>query len=600
MASPNNQTIPIIVKSTDHGYNCAYVITQGDANAYTLTITYTDITAFDGTVTLRFVMPDGTYHDRDDSDGVAVSGNVITYTMAEADYAQRGMVCYVRHLDSPTLHTTLKITFSRIRTLEGETVVTVPVSYPTWAADMRDLDFAIGTVETLDPGADATASITGDVPDKVLNLGIPQGVQGDAATVEVGTVTTLAPGASATVGNSGATGAAVLDFGIPAGATGPANTLAIGTVTTVAAGGSATATVTGDAPNQTLNLGIPQGVKGDKGDTGDAGAAGTIDNTTISTLSGILAGNGSNVAVATAAQAAAQPMTDPANLYDSDTTGGQLQEVKGDLDTVEAFAMRRNARYYNRPAAYKIKVAAGRFNMSWNNTSGRLWIFPAGTVQYSDGTTPISTSTAEKPDVVIPAGGGYVWLGSAMWNGLYTLNDNDTDAILTGSLADLPPLTNFLSLNGCSLVTGALSDLPPLTYYLRLTNCSLVTGSLSDLPPLTYTLSLSNCSLVTGSLSDLPPLTNTLSLSNCSLVTGAYTAVSGTNVPTTTNLAGTGLSATDMDATLIAYAACTKTGGTFTATGKNRTTASDAAVLHLTTPTGSGGLGWAVTGLTVV
>jgi len=82
-------------------------------------------------------------------------------------------------------------------------------------------------------------------------------------------------------------------------------------------------------------------------------------------------------------------------------------------------------------------------------------------------------------------------------------------------------------------------------------------------------------------------------------VTGAYTAVNGDNVPKTTILTGTGLSATDMDATLIAYAACTKTGGTFTATGKNRTTASDAAVLHLTTPTGSGGLGWNVTGLTV-
>jgi hypothetical protein len=83
-------------------------------------------------------------------------------------------------------------------------------------------------------------------------------------------------------------------------------------------------------------------------------------------------------------------------------------------------------------------------------------------------------------------------------------------------------------------------------------------------------------------------------------VTGAYTAVNGDNVPKTTILTGTGVSSTDMDATLIAYAACTKTGGTFTATGKTRTTASDAAVLHLTTPTGSGGLGWNVTGLTVV
>jgi len=71
-------------------------------------------------------------------------------------------------------------------------------------------------------------------------------------------------------------------------------------------------------------------------------------------------------------------------------------------------------------------------------------------------------------------------------------------------------------------------------------------------------------------------------------------------VPIFTTLTGTGLSATDMDNTLIAYAACTKTGGTFTATGKNRTAASDAAVLHLTTPVESGGLEWTVDGLTVV
>jgi len=322
-------------------------------------------------------------------------------------------------------------------------------------------------------------------------------------------------------------------------------------------------------------------------------------------------------------------------------TGGTLG---AQLSAIEDVALSRQLKYWNRPAAYKIKVAAGRFNMSWDNQIGTMWVFPAGTVLYSDGTTPIRTSTDVKPDVIIPAGGGYVWLVSAMWNGPYTLRSYDTSAILksaladlpsltdtlnlagctlvTGALSDLPPLTNYLSLSGCSQVTGdladlppltsrldlgdcsnvtgALSDLPPLTFYLSLSNCPNVTGALSDLPPLAYTLNLSGCTNVTGALSDLLPLTNTLNLSNCSQVTGAYTAVNGSNVPTTTILTGTGLSSTDMDATLIAYAACTKTGGTFTATGKTRTTASDAAVLHLTTPTGSGGLGWTVTGLTVV
>ena len=133
-----------------------------------------------------------------------------------------------------------------------------------------------------------------------------------------------------------------------------------------------------------------------------------------------------------------------------------------------------------------------------------------------------------------------------------------------------------------------------------MSGCPLVTGSLADLPALTYYLNLNSCLLVTGSLADLPPLTYYLGMSGCSLVTGAYTAVSGATVPTTTVLTGTGLSATDMDNTLIAYAACTKTGGTFTATGKTRTAASDAAVTHLTTAIGSGGLGWTVSGITKV
>jgi hypothetical protein len=40
-------------------------------------------------------------------------------------------------------------------------------------------DFTIGTVTTLAAGASATATITGSTPDKVLSLGLPQGVKGD-------------------------------------------------------------------------------------------------------------------------------------------------------------------------------------------------------------------------------------------------------------------------------------------------------------------------------------------------------------------------------------------------------------------------------------
>lgn len=61
-------------------------------------------------------------------------------------------------------------------------------------------DFSIGTVQTLQPSQQATASITGTAEHPVLNLGIPQGVQGDPATNLVQSV-------------NGKTGAVVLDAG---------------------------------------------------------------------------------------------------------------------------------------------------------------------------------------------------------------------------------------------------------------------------------------------------------------------------------------------------------------------------------------------------
>lgn len=89
--------------------------------------------------------------------------------------------------------------------------------------DGQTPNITTGTVETLPAGSSVTASITGQTPNLVLNLGIPQGQQGDtgeAATVTVGTTTTGAPGSQASVVNSGTPNAAVLDFTIPSGQTG--------------------------------------------------------------------------------------------------------------------------------------------------------------------------------------------------------------------------------------------------------------------------------------------------------------------------------------------------------------------------------------------
>ena len=139
-----------------------------------------------------------------------------------------------------------------------------------------------GDVETLEPDQTATASVTGAGPEYQINLGIPRGQtgaqgtpgqngeDGQTPTISVGTVTTLDPGQDATAEITGETPNLVLSLGIPQGQPGkdgPANTLQIGTVETLEPGQTATAQITGEAPNQTLSLGIPQGQTGKTGAT---------------------------------------------------------------------------------------------------------------------------------------------------------------------------------------------------------------------------------------------------------------------------------------------------------------------------------------------
>lgn len=124
----------------------------------------------------------------------------------------------------------------------------------------------IGDVDTLETGELATASLTGDAPTQVLNLGLPKGDTGTAATIAVGTVDTVAPGEPAAVTNVGTSGAAVFDFEIPAGA---AATIAAGDVTTIAAGEPAAVTNSGTTSAAVFDFDIP------------AGAAATIEVGTV-------------------------------------------------------------------------------------------------------------------------------------------------------------------------------------------------------------------------------------------------------------------------------------------------------------------------------
>ena len=259
--------ITLTVTSTQTRAEIRDTITAGDSDAYPLSITFSDLAAITGTVRFRFVRGDD-YWDRD----ATVAANVASLMLEPAFYAATGTELWVSFEDS-NLYTPLHVYFRDIRVPGGNVEVETSQPYPAWAADMRDLDFAIGTVETLEPGADATASITGDVPDKVLNLGIPQGETGKAATVAVGTVTTLDAGESATVANSGTSAAAVLDFGIPKGDKGDAGEMTIGTVTTLAPGESATVTNSGTSTDAVLDIAIPAGYDGSAVPIDDASTA---------------------------------------------------------------------------------------------------------------------------------------------------------------------------------------------------------------------------------------------------------------------------------------------------------------------------------------
>lgn len=128
---------------------------------------------------------------------------------------------------------------------------------------------------------------------------------------------------------------------------------------------------------------------------------------------------------------------------------------------------------------------------------------------------------------------------------------------------------------------------------LDLTNCANITGDLSNLGgKITYYLCLSNCPKVTGDLSDLNGnIRYFLNLNNCTNITGIY---SGQSYPKTIYLSNTGISASDMDSTLINFANSSVSNGTFTANSMTRTSASDDAVTTLTER------GWSVKGLTKV
>lgn len=252
-----------------------------------------------------------------------------------------------------------------------------------------------------------------------------------------------------------------------------------------------------------------------------------------------------------------------------------------------------DARGTYRPSVWMAQVEAGRFRMGWSNIEGRLWIFPEGTVLYSDRTTPIRSSSDEKPDVLIPEGGGTVRLYSKSWDGALTgvVVGYNADK-LGGKLSDLPNITGSIELVS-SKISGDLKDIPRVVNKIALSECPNITGNLRDLPPALDSIAIDGYEMegIVGDVADLPIPSANLHFSNCG-VYGAFTQVYGNNVPTVTSLSGTLMTAEDIDKTLIAYSKTTKPKGTVFCLFTNRTANSDDAVAILQ------GRGWNIIGLT--
>lgn len=227
-------------------------------------------------------------------------------------------------------------------------------------------------------------------------------------------------------------------------------------------------------------------------------------------------------------------------------------------------------------------------NFSYTNGSngmvfvdGRQVLPNPGSIQFRHGKGTF-TATATGTNVVWRYGRQQVQSGKCTFdvksdNGLICMDfDNITsltisnDTALKMCLSDLGgSITDGLTLSGCSGITGDLSDL----------NGNIKGG-----------IALNGCPNITGDLSDLGgKISRTILFTGCTAITGVYT---GTVYPKTFTVSKTSITATDMDANLINFAASGVKSGKFTAANMTRTAASDDAVATLVAN------GWTVSGLT--
>ena len=186
----------------------------------------------------------------------------------------------------------------------------------------------------------------------------------------------------------------------------------------------------------------------------------------------------------------------------------------------------------NRRTTWQIRHGAGVLDINITGTTNLLWKFPDG----STSTAPRPAKTVTKGTTIITcddfsANGVNVYIyGASSALASYPIPIKSLPALtyrlsadangITGKVADLPRVTNYLYLYDLPNLTGTVAGLPRVTNYLNLTNLSGLTGTVADLPRVTNNLYLVNLSGLTGTTADLPRVTNYLNLNGLSGLTG--------------------------------------------------------------------------------
>ncbi len=252
---------------------------------------------------------------------------------------------------------------------------------------------SLGTIATGDAGTMASATLEGAAPDQVLSLVIPKGDTGAAGGMPAISVaaTTLSAGSAATATITGNNTNPILNLGLPTGPAGPpgsvgptgptgptgqpgsigavgaAATLSLGAVSTGAAGSTAVVTNSGNSSAAIFDFAIPRGDTGSTGPTGPQPSLVIAENAAAA----ITLADTDNNTVVRCTSATAVTITIPSTLAAGfscmviQAGAGQVTFLAGSGTTLNSFGALVKTAGLHAPASV-MQVASATYNLSGN------------------------------------------------------------------------------------------------------------------------------------------------------------------------------------------------------------------------------------------